>query len=361
MSQDFLEEFSRETQFYPLLSRKSSSSKDLSRKEYSFLWAGFETLPEEIRDILASPEIPEKLKFLQTKTRFSNETIEWISAIIREYFILTRDAHWLQKTLSLNMAPEAVSLVCSFLQQHIFSTKHTVVQPKKENRANIARLPLLDAMGRYPRIGEQVLTIDRITVQGESNPVRGNVRNWLRSYRDTLGIRKHSNMERGQFLFQNNNTRHLPKDERMRLSVLLKSLDDKTPLDIDIIRKEILFPDIEDSLKNMGSKEDLPQRQSMPQTAAPKESFQTPQNPPLTNERLRITPEKSRQINTSPSSEKVPTNSVSMKEPVSFTATDNAKENPLEKDGFSFSAGHIFPHEKAHALGIEKYQENKES
>ena len=116
----------------------------------------------------------------------------------------------------------------------------------QENVSQTVSLPLLDALAKYQRLSEQTVTEDRLVVKGESVPVRGSVRNWLRNYRDSVGIRKHSTVERGQFLFQSENTKRLESAECERLSLVLRSLDENTPVSIDVERQEIVFPAFEE-------------------------------------------------------------------------------------------------------------------
>ena len=116
----------------------------------------------------------------------------------------------------------------------------------KEVSDQTVDLPLLDAMAKYQRLSEQGITEDRITVKGEPQPVRGSLRNWVRHYRDALGIRKHSAMERGQFLFQGENTKRLGAADREKLSLLFRSLDENMPVSIDVERQEVMFPAFEE-------------------------------------------------------------------------------------------------------------------
>lgn len=363
MSQDFLQELSEERSFYPLLSEKSSSGKTLTGKEYSLLWESFDALPLAKQDILGSSEIPEKLKFFQKKSSLSLEIIAWISAIIREYFVLKRDDTWLKATLSSKLDPQTVPTTYDFLQQHIFTIKPEAPQQTKEEKPKTVQLPLLDAMGTYPKIGEQMVTHDRITVRGESGPVRGTIRSWLRAYRDTLGVRKHTSMERGQFLFQNDNTRRLPKDDRLRLSAVLKSLDDRTPLEIDTERQEIRFSLQEESIESPRTETNTVQ----PETSRPTLSISPPDAPaafrPVGN-RLRIASAHSQHPEKQAPAKAEAENSVSESESLSSAvygdiASTPTMEETSEKE-FRFSANHILPHEKASALGIERYQREPE-
>lgn len=114
------------------------------------------------------------------------------------------------------------------------------------NEPQTVSLPLLDAMAKYQRLSEQNITEDRIMVKGESQPVRGSLRNWVRHYRDNMGIRKHTAIERGQFLFQGENTRRLGAPEREKLSLVFRSLEENEPISIDTERQEILFPVFEE-------------------------------------------------------------------------------------------------------------------
>lgn len=145
-----------------------------------------------------------------------------------------------------------------------------------------ASLPLLDAMAKYQRLSEQNITEDRITVKGESQPVRGSLRNWIRHYRDTMGIRKHSAVERGQFLFQGENTRRLGAPEREKLSVVFRSLEENTPISIDVERQEIVFPEFsENTVKTVESSEQKNAKESpaLGTTFRPLEKFPAKQAP----------------------------------------------------------------------------------
>lgn len=103
------------------------------------------------------------------------------------------------------------------------------------------KLSLLSALGKYEKLGSQQVTNSKITIKGQNDPVRPTIFNWLRAYRDDLGVGAHDSVVRGQFLFQSVNGKLLSADEREQVGLLLRSLDDNTPITIDAGRQEVVF------------------------------------------------------------------------------------------------------------------------
>jgi hypothetical protein len=102
-------------------------------------------------------------------------------------------------------------------------------------------LPLLKALGKFEKLGGQQVTNSKIVVKGQNDPVRPTIFNWLRAYRDELGVGAHDAVARGQFLFHSLNGKGLSADERDQVGMLLKSLDENMPLTIDAGRQEVVF------------------------------------------------------------------------------------------------------------------------
>ncbi len=119
----------------------------------------------------------------------------------------------------------------------------------EEERVLIAasreKLALVPALGKYPRLGEQQVTKERIKVGGHPDPVRPTLSNWIRVYRDELGVGYHEPMERGKFLFDSVNGKRLSAEDRERLNLVLRSIEENVPLDIDSAKPEIVFPEAE--------------------------------------------------------------------------------------------------------------------
>lgn len=105
------------------------------------------------------------------------------------------------------------------------------------------RLPLLRAVGEYPNIGNQQITRERIRLQGRQDTVRPSLANWVKSYRNELGVGYHEPVVRAKFLFDSENGKKLTSEERERLNVIIRSIEENEPVEIDTERAEIVFPE----------------------------------------------------------------------------------------------------------------------
>lgn len=142
----------------------------------------------------------------------------------------------------------------------------------------VIKLPLLKALADYPRIGEQTVTGDKIRIKGQPEPARPNLANWIRYYRDELGVGFHDQVTRGRFLFQSENGKRLSGEERERINLVLKSIEEEYPLDIDTDRNMVLFQAQPAAPAPAAPSQPAAFRQSSTAAAAsqPKLTFQTP-------------------------------------------------------------------------------------
>jgi hypothetical protein len=111
-----------------------------------------------------------------------------------------------------------------------------------QEKIKTVRLPLLKAMSEYRHLSEQPITNEKIKLKSSPEPVRPSLGNWLRSYREEIGIGFHETAQRGIFLFQSQNGKRLSNEERARLNLILKSVEEEYPLEIDIAHETIIFP-----------------------------------------------------------------------------------------------------------------------
>lgn len=115
-------------------------------------------------------------------------------------------------------------------------------EEQKKQQANIIKIPLLPAIQKYPKIGEQPVTASPIKLRSFPAPARPSVKNWLADYRENLGAGHHGVVERGNYLFHGENAKKLNSNERQKLAWILKSLEEDAPLEIDISSEIIIFP-----------------------------------------------------------------------------------------------------------------------
>lgn len=102
-------------------------------------------------------------------------------------------------------------------------------------------MALIEGMKTFPNLGEQVISSNPIKLRYFPTPVKPSIKNWITDYHDALGQGKHGTIDRGNFLFQSENGKKLTPDERQKVSNLLKSLDEGTPLEIDGDAQKVIF------------------------------------------------------------------------------------------------------------------------
>jgi len=135
--------------------------------------------------------------------------------------------------------------------QDDFPQKHSFVQ-----------VNLSQALKQFPKIGEQLVTNSPLKIKVFPMPVRPSIKNWINDYHENLGMEKHGSIERGNFVFHSENAKRLSSQERQRLALILKSLEEETPLAIDTEKEEI---DFEASVKEEASKNVPPKNQPLEQ------------------------------------------------------------------------------------------------
>ena len=152
----------------------------------------------------------------------------------------------LQKRILL--PPNTKALTMQLLEQNIISklimlsakpsAKKGPAQSETERRI---QLPLSEALQKYKELGEQNITINQLKLKYFPTPVRPSIRNWITDFHDNMGSGKHGTVDRANYLFHSENGKKLTPVERQKLSLILKSLDEKTPLTIDTELQRIIF------------------------------------------------------------------------------------------------------------------------
>jgi hypothetical protein len=151
---------------------------------------------------------------------------------------------------NLQLVNSAHVTVVDLLKQNIINkiqaiSESPIVQKIVENEEVVQKketqLSLSQAMEKYPKIGDQNVTASQIKLRYSPAPVRPSIKNWITDFHDAMGSGKHSTVDRGNFLFHSENGKKLLPNERQKVALLLKSLDDETPLTIDTISESIIF------------------------------------------------------------------------------------------------------------------------
>lgn len=111
----------------------------------------------------------------------------------------------------------------------------------QKQKAQIEKIPINIALEKYPELGEQLITSTHIKLKIFPEPVRPSIKNWLSDYTFTVGISNHDPIVRGNYLFKGENTRTLSGTDRDKLTAILKSFEEKTPLAVNSNTKQIVF------------------------------------------------------------------------------------------------------------------------
>jgi hypothetical protein len=240
--------------YFPLFASRQLNGGFQSEGETDTVWKAIQELPQERRDILLSQNMAEAIAVLDDKYHVPEQFVEYVTVLIRDLFlgnfseveVLRAFRGEFSKIPNLQIDP-----IIQYIQLNILKVQPDPEPVEEEEAAesvvlhpeNLKKYTLLDALARFPNIGNQFITSESIKLKNQVTPVRPSLSNWLKNYRDEIGIGKHDAVARAGFLFESSNTRKLSSEERERLHAVVRSLEDNELLEINIKTQEILFPE----------------------------------------------------------------------------------------------------------------------
>ncbi len=157
---------------------------------------------------------------------------------------------------NLNLSPEISSQIATLINQKILlearslANKPSISNTQSNKNTGIidnVSLVIPEAIKKYPDLGEQLITGNRIKIMNFPEPARPSLKNWLADYVMLTGREDRNAVKRGTYLFQSENGKSLSSAERQRLNYILKCLDENTPVTINKNTKQILFPQISEN------------------------------------------------------------------------------------------------------------------
>lgn len=240
-----------------MLVSENGDESVMSTQSLSLLWKNFDVFSEEKKNILTAEEIPDLIGRLQEKVHLSDSLIGMVSLSIRKIFfgeMSLADVETNLKNILVSQGDDGnkASAIVQFIEKEIMTLKpqarvEEAEEEEERPKPVLVRMPLLQALSKYEQLGNQLITSERIRVKSQSEPVRPSLLYWIKYYRDELGIGHHDTVQRGDFLFRSENGKRLSAEERERVNLVLKSVEENFPLEIDTERSEIVFPFFETS------------------------------------------------------------------------------------------------------------------
>ncbi len=229
-----------DARYYPMLAFEGESAEASLRAA----WGTYKALPPETRKKLMSSALPLRLRSLAGDFSVKGADIVRMSGIIRELFFNKKTVAAAAEEIASFTGADKAKLA-EFIEKNVLTVQpdpETVSAPEESAPVSSEKLPLLAALGKYARLAEQQLSREKIRIKSQPEPVRPSLVNWLRSYRDELGVGYHDPVLRAKFLFNSPNCKSLSSEERERLNLVLRSIEDNVPVDIDVRKMEIVFP-----------------------------------------------------------------------------------------------------------------------
>lgn len=146
------------------------------------------------------------------------------------------------------------------LEPWILENEKEEREAKKEARdeqmkaqSAIEKIAIRSALEKFPKLGEQLITSNHIKLKSFPEPVRPSINNWLSDYTFSLGFESHSAMDRGTYLFRNENAKVLNSTDREKISHILKAYDENSLVDVNVNTKQIIFSRHETRISEQGS------------------------------------------------------------------------------------------------------------
>lgn len=219
--------------YYPILIPDPNETKEdmLSR------WDIFDTLPEDIQYKLSDKKIANEIRNISDMFSLKPGQIASVSRSIRRYYFREIDTKDISHVISeeSGISSETAERISELLLENIIDAGVL------EERSKLAPMTISEALNRYPGVGEQMITSMPLDMKSFPQPVRPSISNWISDYTFNVGFNNKDTIARGNYLFHSKSTELLSDTERDRLSQILKSLDENTPVLVDETRGIVVF------------------------------------------------------------------------------------------------------------------------
>ena len=198
----------------------------------------FLSLPEKVKDKLASVGISQKIQAIGQKYGFELLRLANITRLIREYYfgeVRFEDfAAEIEKRMGVSLL--TAQEITRYIKSEIIDW-----DPWVEFLATLPKISIREIIANHPKIADMEITDGYLEIKNSPDLEDPTIKNWIHDYVLHLGQANRSQMDRTQYLFHSENGKNLSSPDREKLGIILKSFDENTPLPVDIENNEIIF------------------------------------------------------------------------------------------------------------------------
>lgn len=217
-------------------------SESETMEQFRERWSKVDNLKPENKVILSSNETIEQIKFIQKNFNLAYEETCNISRLVRSLVFgeiaINQIEIFLQQKIS-RIDKNNIAKIKDIIDK-ILSQK-PILETEQGYQNYVVELPISKALEQYPELGEQGITVNPLKLKYFEMPMRPSIKNWITDFHDNMGAGKHGAIDRGNYLYHGENGKKLTPFERQKLSSILKSLDENSPITVDPEKKVVVF------------------------------------------------------------------------------------------------------------------------
>lgn len=204
-------------------------------------WERFRLLPEAIQEKVSGDRTADAISKMAESFDLERSQIIAVSRAIRRYYFGEITASGILAVIAqeTGLAPDICEKIHRSILAEIINENGTGKEPERK----MSKMAIVEALRKFPEIGEQRITSDQIELKSFPYPVRPSIKNWISDYTFNVGLKNKDSLIRNGYLFRNPNTAKLSDHDRARLLEILKSFDEGIAVSVDENRKLIVFSD----------------------------------------------------------------------------------------------------------------------
>lgn len=225
----------------PMIASVHWNPKDDTDEDFTRWFGYFYKMPMVVRIGLADQRIRQAVLNISKRYNLMNiYAVGEISRILRDIYVFgIREVEVRQRL------EERLKLRGTDAEHFIVDLKVLVSLVLKVGQEEVEKevdwLPIMKALEKYEKLGSQLISDRNIVLKNFTQPVVGNIKNWLEDYFSKVGTGAHGAIQRSEFLFNSENARNLTIEQRNRLSLILRSYDTGENLAIKKEEQEVVF------------------------------------------------------------------------------------------------------------------------